>query len=679
LVSYDVLTGIFPIGGVGALVMLLLSVPLGGIGGYLVERLAFTLGGTYGRRVALTLGASALVFLPVAINVNLVAILLDGSIGLDMARVLMVCVVAAGPILVGGWLYFRAMVAPREQQLLLAVPLLVLGALAVAADRAISFNEYSVVHVVLRWGSVAGLGSALFLLFPEDLAVPRVHSLGLAPAFIAGIALFPYAQPEFAPGMQAKPFGRLVLGTAQSLVDFDRDGYAQWLGNGDCAPFDASVNPGRREIAGNRVDDNCRLGDARIHAPVPADASGPITVPDDAPSILLITADALRADHVSSYGYERPTTPHLDEWAKQSALFTSAFTPGTRTGTSLPSLHYGVWAERLAWTPLFDTTAAKLVPQDKLKPGELVRRVTGFALEQPRPSLAKLLRERGYKTAAVVDDGKSPVLYLKPGFQSDYDSYWQMKEGQGRPYGDEATTAKARETLKSLAAGRFFMWVHYFGTHMPSTRTKGIPDFGSDTPGEYDHEVRTWDEALSKLLADADELAKTRKMVIVVSSDHGEVFFPIGRGHGVSASEADFHVPLVVRAPGMPIGRNDALVSLLDVVPMLLDLTGGTQGVQLDGIDLRDLAAEPTRTRDRVVFTGSSAFRTDLSAGLLMTVALGSGRKVVFDHLRNEVTVWKLGDFSDAVMPHDAASDRVLQALLRHIETTPGMALAPSP
>jgi arylsulfatase A-like enzyme len=677
LVSYDVLTGIFPLGLVGGLVMLLLAIPLGGIPGFALESLAFKLGSTYGRRVALTFIGSTLVFVYLSVGMNVVATLLGSTEVSNMLRQVLVCVVAACPVFLGSWLYFRGMVAPRTQQLFLGVALLALALAPAIADHIISIEEYRAIHTVLRWSAVAGMGSGIFMLLPEKLEVPSFCVAGLVPAFVAGFVLFPYARPEFAPGMQTHPFGRLVFESARSVVDFDGDGYAQWLGYGDCAPFDAKINPGRPEIPGNGIDDNCRLGDApRLPAAQPA-PEGAVTVPEDAPSILLITTDALRADHVSSYGYERPTTPRLDAWAQQAALFTSAYTPGTRTGATLPALHYGVWAERLVWTPLFEAKREDLVARDDLRPRELVRRAIGFALDQPRPSLPRLLRERGYRTAAIVDDGTSPFLDLRPGFLRDYDSYWQMKVGRGHAYGDEVTSAKARETLKALAGGRFFLWVHFFGTHTPTTRTKGIPDFGFDKVGGYDHEIRAWDEALSKLLADADELAKTRKLVIVVSSDHGEVFTPLGRAHGVSAEEANFHVPLIVRAPGMPIGKSDAFVSSLDLVPMLLDLTGGTRGLQLDGLDLRELAMHPERTKDRVLFTNASNFNKDLSPQLNLSVGLGWGRKVVFDQLRNQVTVWKLGDFSDQLVAPDAASDRVLRALMAHIEVTPGMLIAP--
>jgi len=675
LVLVDVLSGIFPIGPLGVLVILLLALPIGGVPGFVVERLAFKLAKTHARRVLLTLAVSTVVFVYLLDGMNVFATLLGKTTVASMLRQVLVCVVATGPWLLGCWLYLRAMVAPRSQHFALAAGLAILGLLPAIAGRVISIEEYGVVHTVLRWAALAGLGSALFVVVPDERRVPAGYLYALPPALVLAFALFPFARQEFAPGMQARPFGRLMLESARTLVDFDRDGYAAWLGYGDCAPFDAKINPGRPEVPGNGVDDNCRLGDAPLPTTRPAPGSPPRLPAGELPSIVLITTDALRADHLSGYGYGRPTTPFLDKWAQAGAWFSSAFTPGTRTGATLPALHYGVGAERLRWTPLYETTRLDLVAARDLKPNELLRRAIGFALEQPRPSLAKLLHERGLRTAAIVDDGQSPFLDLRPGFLSDYDSYWQMKADQGLPYGDEATSAKAREVLAGISAGPFFMWVHFFGTHTPTTITPGLPRFSNDKVGGYDHEIRAWDTALSKLLLDLEQLGKTRQLAIIVTSDHGEVFTPLGRAHGVSAEEANFHVPLMVQAPGMPGGRSDALVSSLDLVPMILNLTGGSQGLELDGRDLRELAAHPESTRDRVLFSAATAFHKDLSPELYFDIALGFGKKVVFDEIRNQVTVSKLGDFSDGLVPPDADSDRLLKALFQHLEETPGLHL----
>ncbi len=674
LVGFDVLTGIFPIGPLGALVMTLLAVPLGGLPGYFVERLAYRAASSQRSRILATLGVSLVVFFYLSVGINVVATLLGHTTVANMFRQVAVCVVATGPVCLGSWIYLRATCAPRRQQHFFALVLLVIGILPAVAERIISIEEYRVVHTVLRWGALAGVGSALFVALPEDLNVPRPFTYCLPPALLAGFILFPFARSEFAPGMQARPFGRLVLESLRTLVDFDRDGYAQWLGYGDCAPFDANVNPGRPEIPGNGVDDNCRLGDA-APAAIASQVRPPIAPRAEQPSIVLITSDALRSDHLSAYGYPRPTTPNLDRFAQSAALFTSAFTPGTRTGATLPAMNYGVWPERLAWTPLFETTRLNLVAPADLKPHEFVRRAIGFALEQSRPSLPQLLKERGFVTALVADDGTSPFLDRRPGFLSDYDHYWQMTPEKGRPYGDEATSAKAREVLRSIASGPFFLWVHFFGTHTPTTRSPGVPEFGYDQVGGYDHEICAWDAALGKLLADVDELAKTREIATIVTSDHGEVFTPIGRAHGVSAEEANFHVPLIVRAPGMPTGKNEAFVSSLDIAPMLLNLTGGAEGLDLDGRDLRELAATPELTRDRILFSGASAFNKRMEPELYLDIAIGSGRKVVYDRLRNQVDVRRLGDFSDAVVPADATSERLLKALFAHIERTPGMYL----
>src|SRR6266446_2625175 len=108
--------------------------------------------------------------------------------------------------------------------------------------------------------------------------------------------------------------------------------------------------------------------------------------PDRRPSVLLITIDTLRADHLGCYGYGRPTSPRIDRLALEGALFTRVTTSLPRTTQSLASILTGRFPKGHGARGLFSS------------------------LSSTNLTLAEILREQGYATGAVVSN-----LFLRPG------------------------------------------------------------------------------------------------------------------------------------------------------------------------------------------------------------------------------------------------------------------------
>ncbi|MGH9825420.1 MAG: sulfatase-like hydrolase/transferase, partial [Blastocatellia bacterium] len=124
-------------------------------------------------------------------------------------------------------------------------------------------------------------------------------------------------------------------------LDFDRDGYSSLLGGGDCNDHEYEINPGRPEIMNDGIDNNCIGGDltqsgidawqqqfSALHA-----APGQ---PISRMNIIYIFIDALRADHLGTYGYKRNTSPNLDRLASRSTVFENAYTPAPNTFEAMP-------------------------------------------------------------------------------------------------------------------------------------------------------------------------------------------------------------------------------------------------------------------------------------------------------------------------------------------------------
>ena len=331
------------------------------------------------------------------------------------------------------------------------------------------------------------------------------------------------------------------------------------------------------------------LSCAPVEAPAPEAPSRP--------NILLVTIDTVRADHTSVHGYEKPTTPFLEELAAQGVRFDRAYATSSWTVPSIASI--------LTALP----PAEHGVTRGFIQHG---RAVDQEILSANHRLLAEELRDAGYRTVGVTANGH---LSQKFGFAQGFDHYANV--------GFTTGTRLAHE-LRSLApaligADPWFLWVHFFDPHGPYTardETESFldaePSFDRDLferlqgiqerddvadldaqPGAqthryitalYDGEIRYVDEEIRKLvralnLGDND--------MIVVTSDHGEEFFDHGDcWHGHTLYEETVHVPLVVRLPGRDLAGTvlSHPVSLTGVTPTILEAAGVETGILEPGL-----------------------------------------------------------------------------------------------
>jgi arylsulfatase len=311
--------------------------------------------------------------------------------------------------------------------------------------------------------------------------------------------------------------------------------------------------------------------------------------------LLLVTVDTLRADRLGAYGSPLGLTPHLDALAAAGLVFTSAYAASSFTLPSLSALltgrypeEYGMWSNESA------------VPADV-------------------PTLASLLRARGWRTAAVVSNF---VLRrssgLAEGFAHFDDEFPDWEPTRGWPERVAGSTTRAAlpilEECTANPEDRCFLWVHYQDPHGPyvppadlrerslaaeraaadGTRSLalredhmgmgGIPRYqvleGRREVGfyraGYDGEIAYADAEIGRLLARVAELGLGDRSVIAFAADHGE---GLGENdywfaHGEYLSEELVRVPLLLRAPGLAPGRRDEVVALVDVLPTLLALVG---------------------------------------------------------------------------------------------------------
>ena len=348
------------------------------------------------------------------------------------------------------------------------------------------------------------------------------------------------------------------------------------------------------------------------------------------PDVLLISLDTVRADRMSLYGYERPTTPGIDAWASERAMvFDHAVAPAPWTLPSHASVFTGLDAHR-----------------------------HGTNIEGPLPSelptLAELLRQAGYEArASTVGPVLAPHFGLDRGF-----SRFRVRGMLSLPVAASELDGGVEDVLRWLREGRHrldFVFLHTYQAHDPHAIedsrfaafaggpvepgayvTPGVPrrdEMGRtelewtlisqsrptgrllDPDGDrallgalYDSGLARLDAKISGLLAKLDEEGLADDLVVVLFSDHGESLLERGLAGHHHLYEENLHVPLALSAPGLSRpGRVDTPVSLVDVLPTLLELAGVGPLRGIDGISLAGtLAGRSPRGRPLWSYAASS-------------------------------------------------------------------------
>lgn len=323
-------------------------------------------------------------------------------------------------------------------------------------------------------------------------------------------------------------------------------------------------------------------------------AAPPPRSADSRPDVLLLTIDTLRPDYLSANGYDRPTSPVLDELISASWYFEDAATPIARTTPALASLLTGAYPHGSGVRALWENMPAGVV------------------------TWPQLLQGAGWQTFAVVTNN---VLTPERGLNRGFDVY--LPAGDARSA--RVTTDRALECLARASKNRpVFAWVHYIDPHMPyRSDPKIIERFDGEYRGPYRlgfGEARRpgdttdpFPEGLSKvdathhnalppdvmahvlrlyaadIRATDDEVARLlhafrarsgKNLLVIFTADHGE---SLGEhdycfDHGDYVYEAEIRVPLTIALPpSHPLAGNGRLagrVSLVDVAPTVLELLG---------------------------------------------------------------------------------------------------------
>ncbi len=296
-------------------------------------------------------------------------------------------------------------------------------------------------------------------------------------------------------------------------------------------------------------------------------AAGPLP----APNLLLVTIDTLRADRVGAYGFAAGATPALDALAREGVLFEDAVAHVPQTRPS----HACLFTGRLPFEHGIRDNFSK-----PLDPGT--------------PTLASILKERGYATGGVI--GAYPVSRdsgLQRGFDVFDDPFAAASSVATRRDRSERRAQevvdRALEWLRAPRTTPFFAWVHLFDPHAPYDPPPPFRQrFAKDL---YAGEVAYADSQVQRLLAWIEGAGARESTLVVVTSDHGEGLGDHGENeHGFFVYDTTLRVPLIMRWPGrLPAGlRVGGQFRGVDLLPTLLELLGHpptpTSGVSRAGL-----------------------------------------------------------------------------------------------
>ena len=331
-------------------------------------------------------------------------------------------------------------------------------------------------------------------------------------------------------------------------------------------------------------------------------------------NVVLLTIDALRADHVSSLGYHRRTTPNIDQLATENLLYENAYSVSSHTREAVAGILTGRYPDE-------SVDQHYQLRSDSI-PEWLGDEVDVSAAFHSNPFLSRAF---GYGAGFdTFEDGYRSASRSLALLQRAVDKLRNRHYTRARDINEQALSWLDGISIEDS----FFLWNHYMDTHgpylpvseyrtlftdreMPDGRLQALyhravqePDTISTEDRDllvdmYDAEVRYTDTQVGQLLAALDRRGLLQETTVVVTADHGEAFGENGNfEHPRYLTPELTHVPLIVRFPGDVTARVDSTVSTLDILPTFLE--DAEDAAELPGRSLREPVHD--EAADRIVY-----------------------------------------------------------------------------
>jgi arylsulfatase A-like enzyme len=376
--------------------------------------------------------------------------------------------------------------------------------------------------------------------------------------------------------------------------------------------------------------------------------------------VILIGVDTLRADHLGTYGYERPTSPFLDTLAEQGVVFEHTFATSSWTLPSFASIFTGrsmsghaAGIDTTASDEEWDDTQVGTYGRAKLDPGVV--------------TIAEVISAAGIPTIAVAQNPyMDPVFGLDRGF----DEYDYVRGENAEKRRADVVVDHALEWVDRQEGGDFFLFVHFFDPHMnygapepwggfftsevegdftlPVTGHRALRNNAATLPpnrrefiaAAYDEEIRFVDAEIERFVNALKERGLWEGSLVIFTGDHGEELFEHGGfEHGHTMYNEVIGVPLIIWGPGIPAGRESTPASIADIAPTILEALGLEVFEGTMGRSLWPLMTRGESLPQRLLVAEGSLWGPDMRAGIAwprkLILDLESGQVQLFD-LRND-------------------------------------------
>ncbi|MFX1590657.1 MAG: sulfatase [Promethearchaeota archaeon] len=375
----------------------------------------------------------------------------------------------------------------------------------------------------------------------------------------------------------------------------------------------------------------------------------------EGPNVVFIVIDALRADHLSSYGYNRLSSPNIDKLSIDGIRFTNAISQGNRTSLSMPSMLTGLYTSDHGYNML-QKIESRIVP-----------------LSARFASIGEVLRNAGYITYAA---SCQPWISPESGYGQGFD-YFEMVSSLGDNLSDEKTVKKALDWLDDNRDEKFFIFLDLMGPHTPydppkpykslyssghEVRSKLISDLNDlyfkEKYGEYyklllntskenistedlkqlielyDAKIAFTDQQIGSLIEKLKSLNIYDNTLIILTADHGEAFLDHDKFlHGRSVYNEEVHVPLIMTClDRLPKNKEiDDIVELVDILPTIASISG----IPISEIKMRGNPLFPIKGNsydsDQFAYTEGSGHIKYMTNQWSIICEIGSGECELYD------------------------------------------------
>lgn len=314
-------------------------------------------------------------------------------------------------------------------------------------------------------------------------------------------------------------------------------------------------------------------------------------------NVILISIDTLRADHLGVYGYDKNTSPNIDEFARESVMFKNFYSEVTFTPPSHASIFTGLYP--------FNHQAYNVINSGVFNNSE---------------TLPQILKSHNYTTIAVVGSAVNatlpPLIFAKM-----FDLYVAK-----RYISVNETIIRAKDWIDVNQDKKFFLFWHIYDAHCPymqedetycnqSKKNNATQDQALQQVVYYDQSISYVDNYVSDFLNYLKEGGLYNNTIVIITSDHGEEFAEHGfyqHSNGPPNFE-QVYVPFIIHIPNFESKVIYSQAQSVDIMPTVLDILNITAPSRIDGHSLTRTILNSSENADNYTYSewnDNIAFRT---------------------------------------------------------------------